>query len=160
MRKLYKNIDGKLRYHEAWASSEDGVATEHWGSVGEDGEIRQHPIPKGTSEAKMLKSILEGAAKNGFLPIPVRKHRTVVVEYKISEFGTDDDFKKRLAVDSHLNNVLGWTGLGHVDGGSTGSGTMEIVCVVVDPEVAIRVIKENMNDAQFSGYSRIYVEDA
>lgn len=30
--------------------------------------------------------------------------------------------------------MLGWTGLGHVDGGSIGSGTMEVGCEVVDFE--------------------------
>ena len=42
-----------------------------------------------------------------------------------------------------MDEVLGWTGLGHTDGGSIGSGTMEVGCVVVDFEIAKKVIEEH-----------------
>lgn len=42
------------------------------------------------------------------------------------------DLKKRTRLEDHLNELLGWTGLGHCDGGSIGSGTLEACCLVVD----------------------------
>jgi hypothetical protein len=52
--------------------------------------------------------------------------------------------------------VLGWTGLGYCNGGSTGSGTMEVGCTVVDSEIAKKVIAENLEGSEFSNYNRIY----
>jgi len=45
------------------------------------------------------------------------------VECKIEGFGTVSDLDKRHKLEGVLNELLGWTGLGHVDGSSIGSGT-------------------------------------
>ena len=78
------------------------------------------------------------------------------VEYKIDGFGTDQDLEKRHRLEEHLNELLGWTGLGHVDGGSIGSGTMEAGCVVVDFDIAKKVIEDNLKNTEFGEYSRIF----
>jgi hypothetical protein len=57
-----------------------------------------------------------------------------------------------------MNEVLGWTGLGHCDGGSIGSGTMEVCCMVVDVDIATRVIESDLKNTEFEDYSRIYEE--
>jgi hypothetical protein len=64
----------------------------------------------------------------------------VIVQYRIDGFGSEDDLDRRHAVEDLLNSRLGWTGLGHCDGGDIGSGTMNIVCLVVDPDLAAPVI--------------------
>jgi hypothetical protein len=38
----------------------------------------------------------------------------------IDGFGSDRDIDKRHRLEERLNELLGWTGLGHVDGGSIG----------------------------------------
>src|SRR5262249_42675093 len=53
---------------------------------------------------------------------------------------------------------LGWTGLGNCDGGSIGSGTMEVCCFVVDFKIARRVIEDDLKNTKFADYSRIYDE--
>jgi hypothetical protein len=78
------------------------------------------------------------------------------VEYLIDGFGTDEDLDKRHRLEERLNELLGWTGLGHVDGGSIGSGTMEAGCVVVDFDIAKRTIEDDLKDTEFSDYSRIF----
>jgi hypothetical protein len=56
--KLYKTVDGRLHYHEAWV---DGMAVvEHWGPVGETGETREHPRAKGRRQASALAEVLRG----------------------------------------------------------------------------------------------------
>jgi len=78
------------------------------------------------------------------------------VEYKIEGFGSEKDLDKRHKLEERLNELLGWTGLGHVDGGSIGSGTMEAGCIVVDFEVAKTVIENDLKNTEFSDYSRIF----
>ncbi|MBC7856378.1 MAG: hypothetical protein IAF94_23350, partial [Pirellulaceae bacterium] len=64
MLKLYKRIDGKLRYHEAWCN--DGTVTEHWGVAGEQGESREHRLAKGEDEEDAILRVLQPAAEQGF----------------------------------------------------------------------------------------------
>ena len=78
------------------------------------------------------------------------------IEYIIEGFGTEEDLDKRHRLEEIMDEVLGWTGLGHTDGGSIGSGTMEVGCIVVDYEIAKKVIEENLKNTEFSNFSRIY----
>ena len=59
-----------------------------------------------------------------------------------------------------MNETLGWTGLGHCDGGSIGSGTMEACCFVVDFDIAKRVIEKDLAGSEFADFSRIFDEGA
>ena len=61
-------------------------------------------------------------------------------------------------LEDRMNETLGWTGLGNCDGGSIGSGTMEVCCFVVDFKTAKRVIEEDLKNTRFADYSRIYDE--
>ncbi len=58
-----------------------------------------------------------------------------------------------------MNETLGWTGLGNCDGGSIGSGTMEVCCFVADFEVAKSVIAANLKGTEFENYTRNYNEN-
>lgn len=58
-----------------------------------------------------------------------------------------------------MDETLGWTGLGHCDGGSIGSGTMEVAVVVVDVDLAKRVIAADLRGPPFQDYTRIYAQD-
>lgn len=73
--------------------------------------------------------------------------------------GTPEDVDKRYELQERMDETLGWTGLGHCDGGSIGSGSMEVCCFVVDFEVAKRVIAEDLKGTEFEDYSRIYDEN-
>jgi hypothetical protein len=44
------------------------------------------------------------------------------------------------------------------DGGSIGSGSMEVVNFVVDYDTAERVVRDDLAGTQFEDYSRIYAE--
>lgn len=58
-----------------------------------------------------------------------------------------------------MNETLGWTGLGNCDGGSIGSGAMEVCCFVVDFDTAKSVIESDLEGTEFAGFSRIYDEN-
>lgn len=150
MQKLYKLTDGDLYYHEAWKDKEN--ITEHWGKVGERGETRDHKVSGNT-----IDSVLAPAIKSGFEP--VEAEHVLMVEYSINGMGNKVDLKKRHELESELNELLGWTGLGNCDGGSIGSGTMEVCCFVVDFSLAKRVIEEKLRGTTFGDYLRIYEEE-
>jgi hypothetical protein len=155
--KLYKHMDGLLHYHEAWVW--EGAVTEHWGAVGERGESRDHKTLAGESGEDAVARVLRGAIENGYGPIDMEDHAVLLVEYAISGMGTADDLDKRHALEDHLNETLGWTGLGMCDGGSIGSGTMEVCCFVVDFAIARQVVEADLAATGFSDFTRVYCED-
>jgi hypothetical protein len=97
--------------------------------------------------------------ENGYKPLNPEDSAVLVIEYKVAEFGSDSELQKRHALEGKMNETLGWTGLGHCDGGSIGSGTMEVCCIVVDFPLAKRVIEETLRHTEFASYSRIYREE-
>jgi len=157
MEKLYKRIKGVLHYREAWAG--DGVLTEHWGVVGERGEEKETKLPKGARGNAAAKNALRPAREDGFKPIDEEEHAAVLIEYKIKGSGSAKDLEKRHALEDRMSETLGWTGLGHCDGGSIGFGTMEVCCIVVDPDIAKKVIAADLAKTEFSDYARVFEEE-
>lgn len=158
MLKLYKRIEGVLHYHEAWAAG--GKIVEHWGVAGERGQTTEHKKPRWKSEEKAVSAVLEKAVEQGFVPVDEIGETILIVEYTVDGFGTPADLDKRHAVEDRMNETLGWTGLGHCDGGSIGSGTMEVCCFVADFELARRVIETELAGTSFADFTRIYDENA
>jgi len=153
--KLYKKVDGSLHYREAWIQDDQSVL-EHWGLCGERGQTHEHvcetPAQARASYAKLKRS----ARSDGFRPIAQSKHAKLVVEIRIDGFGTTDELHRRHALEDFLDDLLGWLGLGHLDGGSSGSGTMEAMCHVVDFKVAKAAVEAALRDSKFSDFSRVY----
>ena len=83
-----------------------------------------------------------------------------MVEYAVGGMGTKADLEKRHRLEDRMNETLGWTGLGACDGGSIGSGTMEVCNFVVDFDLAKKVIVEDLSGTEFANYTRIYDENA
>jgi len=154
MLKLYKRTKDALRYHEAWCS--DGTITEHWGVVGEQGESREHKLPKNAEEEQAILDVLRPSADDGFRPI--EDLTVLLIEYAVDGFGTNQDLDKRYALQDRMDETLGWTALGHCDGGSIGSGTMEVCCFVVDFDIAKGVIEADLKGTEFGDFTRIYRE--
>jgi hypothetical protein len=159
MIKLYRRKDGRVtEYHEAWVAGSEIV--EHWGALGEEGVMREHPRDKRISEKENIERVLASAMSDGFEPIALEDHAILLIEYPVEGMGSTADLDKRHVLEDQMNETLGWTGLGHCDGGSIGSGTMEVCCFVVDFEAAKRVIEEDLEGTSFADYSRIYDERA
>ena len=81
-----------------------------------------------------------------------------MIEYKVDGFGNEADLDKRHRLEDRMNETLGWTGVGACDGGSIGSGTMEVCCFVVDFKIAQAVVENDLAGTEFADYSRIYEE--
>ncbi len=155
MIKLYKKIDNKLHYWETWdKDTKTGVV--HWGEVGTQG--RDKEVKSGLMEnyATKIRKEINQKINEGYSEFDEDKYAFLEIEYKIDGFGTEQDLEKRHRLEGKMNEVLGWTGLGHTDGGSIGSGTMEVGCVVVDFEIAKKVVEESLKNTEFEDYSRIF----
>lgn len=158
MLKLYKLIDNQLHYWETWDKDEK-TAIVHWGIIGQRGQDKKVTSGLFSNFRKTVQKELDEKLKQGYAEFDEEKLAFLEVEYKIDGFGKEQDLDKRHRLEEHLNELLGWTGLGYVDGGSIGSGTMEAGCIVVDFETAKKVIEDNLKGTEFGDYSRIYRMD-
>jgi len=140
--KLYKNESGILRYWEAWDNSEK--ATIHWGTVGEEGSTKKLSLASHEDASSLVEREAASLRAEGYQEVADDKLIQIVIQYPIVEMGTPEDLDKRYEVEYLMNQRLGWTGLGHCDGGDIGSGTMNIFCFVVDTDKATQCITEEL----------------
>lgn len=150
MLKLYKNIAGQLRYWEAWEKDKSSSVV-HWGIVGDRGQYKQ-------VSNKSLKAEIDSIKDQDYIEFDELDIAILMIEYPVDGMGTAQDVDKRHLLEDRMNQTLGWTGLGHCDGGSIGSGTMEVCCLVVDFEIAKKVVEQDLKNSDFSDYNRIYLE--
>lgn len=106
---------------------------------------------------KQIQREIDAQLATGFQPVD--KVYALIIEYEIDGFGTVEDLDKRHRLQARMDETLGWTGLGHCDGGSIGSGTMETCNYVVDYGLAKHVVESDLKGTEFANYSRIYRED-
>ena len=157
MLKLYKLNSEPKEYWETW-DNDDGTHTVHWGELGTRGRDK---IVKNTLFKKaesIIQKEVDSVVGNGFSQ--VEDEYILLVEYSVEGMGNKEDLDKRYALQDKLNETLGWTGLGHCDGGSIGSGTMEVCNFVVDFEIAKQVIENDLKGTEFENFTRIYDEEA
>jgi len=155
--KLYKFTDAKKEYWETW-DNDDGSHTVHWGELGTTGQSK---VVKGSlvkKPEKIIQKEVDEMVSSGFRPVD--DEYTLLIEYTVEGMGSKEEVEKRHRLQDRMNETLGWTGLGHCDGGSIGSGTMEVCNFVVDFEVAKSVIERDLKGTEFENYTRIYDEDS
>lgn len=158
MLKLYKIANDSKLYWETWEN--EGVHTVHWGALGSEGdsrEIKSTIFKKATTE---IQKEIDQMVADGFRPIELEDHFTLLIEFAVEGMGCGEDVEKRHRLQDRMDETLGWTGLGHCDGGSIGSGTMEVCCYVVDFEIAKKVIESDLKGTEFEIYTRIYDENS
>ncbi|MEQ7156573.1 hypothetical protein [Brevundimonas aurifodinae] len=150
MVKLYKRHDGWLLYREAWIDGENVV--EHVGVYGELGLTSQHAASGAVRQREVINAIAAEAKADGFNAVPEARLVGLLVSKEIPGAGTKNDLRRRHALEDFLNEVTGWRGLGHCDGGSIGSGSMEAFCLVVDYKIAAEVIERELASSQFNDF--------
>jgi hypothetical protein len=156
MLKLYLRTKDDLHYHEAWVRG--SKIAEHWGRAGERGDTADHKRDKEMSEDDNLLSVLADPLDKGYAPLDEDDFSILLIEYAIDGMGNNNDLNKRHALEDRMNETLGWTGLGNCDGGSIGSGTMEVCCIVADFDIAKRVIADDLTGTKFKDFTRIIQE--
>jgi len=158
MIKLYRVTKGRVsEYHEAWCT--DFTITEHWGNLGERGCSREHVLAEADDPDEALEAVLAPARAAGYAELDDLELQALLIEYPIQGLGCAADLNKRHALEDRLNELLGWIGLGQCDGGSIGCGTMEVCCLVVDFELARRIVEADLAGSVFGDYSRIFTHE-
>jgi hypothetical protein len=155
MLKLYKKNGEQLHYWETW-EPDDKSSIVHWGFVGDQGQQlligeNSHPHYR-----KIVEQVIQERLAEGYTELDEDQMVFIEVRFVIDGFGSEADLDKRHRLEDRLNETLGWTGLGHVDGGSIGSGSMEVGCVVVDFEIAKNIIEKDIENTEFGDYAQIY----
>jgi len=154
MIKLYND---KNEYWEAWEHKGEFIA--HWGELGSQGFTTKIERTFFRSAKKRLEKAIAKKRSEGFREKDREELYTLIVEFEVEGHGTGKDIDKRERLFERMNDLLGWTGLGHCDGGSIGSGTMEVCCFVVSFDLAKKVIAKDLTGTEFENYSRIYDEN-
>lgn len=157
MLKLYKFTGSKKEYWETWDNG-DGSHSVHWGELGTTGQSKEIKGSFLKKPEKIIQKEIDEMVALGFRPVD--DEYTLLIEYSVDGMGSKEDVEKRHRLEDRMNETLGWTGLGNCDGGSIGSGTMEVCNFVVDFDVAKRVIENDLKGTEFENYTRIYDENA
>jgi hypothetical protein len=151
MVKLYKQQDGILHYWETWDTTpKRGII--HWGIVGERGAKK---IIRGTGISKyqtLIETEINLKRAEGFAEPD--KEYLLEIEYEAKNMNLNR-LKKLHRLGERLDQLLGWTGLGHFDGNGFGFGKMDVTVLVVDFEIAKRVIASDLEDTEFAKYLHI-----
>lgn len=137
--------DGKaMRFHFAYCADDDqgrASVVDVNGEVGKPAEVRVRPLRRRESEKTALTDVIEPAWQAGFRPIDEGSWQTLSLEYTVTEMGTPEDLAFRHTLEDELGDALIARGLGYVDGGDIGSGSMAVHAEVVDVKRAITSIK-------------------
>jgi len=148
--KLYKREAEQLLYREAWVDGE--AVVEHAGVYGQRGSVQTHPAAGPARQREAIAGLAAAAEADGFRRVPEDKLVGLVVSTAIDGMGSADDLKRRHALEDFLDEVTGWRGLGHCDGGSIGSGSMEAFCLVVDYAIAAEAIARELAASPFADF--------
>jgi hypothetical protein len=159
MLKLYRLSDARKEYWETWEET-PGTSLVHWGILGNRGHSRTVRSEHLTPAHSVIQSEIDQLIAAGYAPVGPEDHAVLMIEYGIEGMGNEADVAKRHRLEQRMNETLGWTGLGACDGGSIGSGTMEVCNFVVDFSLARQVIEADLAGTEFADYSRIYEESA
>ena len=158
MLKLYSRADGVLSYWETWDKN-DKTGIVHWGTVGETGQNKEVTSSLLKTFRSKIQNEISQKQNEGFEEVDLDDHAILLIEFKVEGMGTAQDIEKRTRLQKVMDSLLGWTGLGYCDGGSIGSGTMEVCCYVIDFDIAKTVVEQKLKDSEFADYIRIYNEN-
>lgn len=150
MIKLYKKDGDELLYAESWVW--DNEATVHTGIVGQTGDSTREPC---LDEEAFLARFAQQYAEQGYTEIPVEDMYWIVAQWPVkTQTGDEADLQKMDAVTDILNEALGWTGLGAVDGFDIGQTlspdrkpALGVYSLVVDEALGVKVVLEALQDA-------------
>lgn len=134
MHKLYKQEKGVTLYAEFWIN-EDASVSLHEGELGDVGETRV--IEKIASPVIYIEQLQSEYKKKGYAPADDNMTE-IVVQYQSR--GDEDNEELLEMFEAELNNLLGWTGNGHCEGGDVVDNVISLFCQVIDQRIALGAI--------------------
>jgi hypothetical protein len=154
--KLYKRVGEEMHYREAWIEPEHHIVTQHEGICGTRGSTKRTGGETKLDARALFDRFITTAKRDGFRRISESRMQWLIVEYAVHRTGTSANLKRRHSIERLVDSELGWHGLGHCDGGSIGSGTMEIACLVVDFDKAKATLERTLAVSEFPDTLRIF----
>jgi hypothetical protein len=151
--KRYRRSERGLEYREAWPDGD--VVIEHWGVCGDRGQSRTHPAATPDEQTRLLDALDKQAQADGFKTIAPSRHKGLEIRRRLGPDEALEALDERHALEELLNEELGWLGLGHCDGGSIGSGSVEVFCLVVDYEIARAAVAKALSGTRFAQYQPV-----
>jgi hypothetical protein len=79
------------------------------------------------------------------------KLATVILQFTVNGFGTDDEFDRRCRTEELLDEALKASNNGLCDGGDSGSGSMNVFLMVKDVPRAVDTILNTLRTANLLG---------
>ena len=123
------------------------------GKVGERGTTRQ-------SSNENVDNEIGQRIQEDYSEITGDELSVLVIEYAVNDSALRDELDKKNAIEEMMDETLGWTGLGHCDGGNIDDGTMKIACMVVDFDLAKQMIENELMNSPYKDFKRIYKEES
>lgn len=150
--KLYRNEQGQLLYREAWIDDSNTVS-DHRGQCGAQGTVQTHAFSNPSDARTFYNGLKADGQTAGYSIIPETAHDQIIVDLPgdMSVALTE----RRHALEALIDETLGWTGLGHCDGGEIGDGKASVFSLVVDYDAAATVLREALARSPFSDFSAI-----
>jgi len=151
MTKTYRRRGNDIDYWEVWQDGRELVL--HRGQVGDRGTAYVRPLAPPESPEEPMKHLAEESFCAGFFAVSVTQMAELILRRPVRGFGTDSELASRHALEAALDEVLGWTGNGHVDGGDAGGDELTVSCYVIEPQIALRAIQgEILCREEFSAF--------
>lgn len=88
----------------------------------------------------MIAEAAEKPRAKGYAEIPKDEYFQIVVQYRLTTWGSVEDLDKAHEIGHLFNECPGWTGNGHCDGNDIGSGCLNLFSIVFDPALAARTV--------------------
>jgi hypothetical protein len=137
--KLYKRSHGKLVNVSVY-NPEPNILVVDQGPVGRKCTQKVQKLAKNAATDSLVRRKAREFQGQGYKPIPESKLKTVIVQKQLRGWGSTKDLDDRYQLMDLLDLHLGITLAGHVDAGDIGSGTANVWCLCVDPDVSARTI--------------------
>lgn len=159
MIKLIKKIDETVHYWEVW--NDRKMLNIHYGIVGDEGESEEVKVPLFKSTEKEMARLADKKLEEGYELLDEEILPEIIVQHKNAGLTMEEALDKRHLVEELLDQSLGWTGNGMVDGGEieVNEGITNVFCVVLNIEKAYTAIKKELAEHNLmDGVTIAYLE--
>jgi hypothetical protein len=157
MIEIYKRDRDGYHYWRAWRYQR--IVVLNWGKVGEKGRTHQIRLRKGQTAKAVIAEAARKPIAEGYCPVDSEDFSTVVVQYRLDNWGSVGDLDKRRKIEEVLNECLASTCNGFCDGGDLGSGEMNLYCLVIDPGAVRNAIVSALKKNRFLNGAVIAVRE-
>jgi predicted DNA-binding WGR domain protein len=146
MFKLIKEINEQQHYWEVW--NDGKTITEHWGVVGDTGESKEMKVSLFQRTDKVMRNLADEKVKEGYIFLDEDQLPEIIIQHTNKDLSMEEAFEKRNFVEELMNECLGWTGNGFVDGGEmeVESFLTNVFCPVVNVEAAFTTILKELKE--------------